>query len=72
MVVSTAVCSWICQPRCAAAVARMRNWSEIRKLLLNNGAEANPSTPEELRQMVRAEVVKWTRAAKTAGLQPQL
>jgi tripartite-type tricarboxylate transporter receptor subunit TctC len=45
---------------------------EIRKVLLLNGAEANPSTPEELQKLVRSEVVKWTAAAKAAGMTPQL
>jgi len=44
---------------------------EVAKVLLANGAEANPSTPAELRALIRSEIAKWTRAAKAAGLSPQ-
>jgi tripartite-type tricarboxylate transporter receptor subunit TctC len=45
---------------------------EVKKVLLTSGAEANPSTPEALEKLVRAELVKWTKAAKAAGLKPEL
>lgn len=41
------------------------------KSLATNGAEANPSSSEELQNLVRSEVVKWTTAAKAAGMTPQ-
>ena len=44
---------------------------EVRKGLLSSGADANPSSPEALAKLVRAELVRWTAAAKAAGLQPQ-
>ena len=44
---------------------------EVGKVLLGNGAEANPSTPAELQKLIRSEIVKWTAAAKAAGLSPQ-
>jgi tripartite-type tricarboxylate transporter receptor subunit TctC len=44
---------------------------EVRKGLLAAGADANPSSPEALAKLVRAELVRWTAAAKAAGLQPQ-
>jgi len=54
-----------------AQIVRILGLPEIKKLLLINGAEANPSTPEELQKLVRSEVVKWTAAAKAAGMTPQ-
>ena len=44
---------------------------EVARVLLANGAEANPSTPAELQALIRSEIAKWTRAAKAAGLSPQ-
>jgi len=54
-----------------AQIVRILGLPEIRKLLLTNGAEANPSSSEELQNLVRSEVVKWTAAAKAAGMTPQ-
>jgi len=54
-----------------AQIVRILGLPEVRQLLLANGAEANPSTPEELQKLVRSEVVKWTAAAKAAGMTPQ-
>ena len=44
---------------------------EVAKVLLVNGAEANPSTPGELQALIRSEIAKWTKAAQAAGLSPQ-
>jgi tripartite-type tricarboxylate transporter receptor subunit TctC len=49
-----------------AAVLRdpdTRNW-----LASNAAAEADLSTPAEMRKMFRADLVKWTGVAKTAGI----
>jgi tripartite-type tricarboxylate transporter receptor subunit TctC len=54
-----------------AQIVRILGLPEIRKLLLINGAEANPSTPEELQKLMRSEVIKWTEGAKAAGMTPQ-
>jgi len=52
-------------------IVRILGMPEVGKVLLVNGAEANPSTPAELTQLMRAEIVKWTKAAKAAGMTPQ-
>jgi tripartite-type tricarboxylate transporter receptor subunit TctC len=52
-------------------IVRILGLPEVRSVLLANGAEANPSTPEELQKLVRSEIIKWTGAAKAAGLAPQ-
>ncbi len=52
-------------------IVRILGVPDVGKVLLVNGAEANPSTPAELTQLVRSEIVKWTKAAKAAGMTPQ-
>ncbi|MGZ8156842.1 MAG: tripartite tricarboxylate transporter substrate binding protein [Burkholderiales bacterium] len=54
-----------------AQVVRTVASPEIKQALFASGAEANPSTSEELRQLLRSEVVKWNQAARAAGLQRQ-
>jgi tripartite-type tricarboxylate transporter receptor subunit TctC len=49
-------------------VVRTLGAPEVKQLLLASGAEANPSTPEELRALLRSEVKKWNEAARAAGL----
>jgi len=55
-----------------AELVRVTNQADTKKILLANGAEANPSTPEELRQLLQTELVKWTKAAEAAGLKGKL
>jgi len=45
---------------------------DTKKLLLTNGAEANPSSSDELRQLLTSEIAKWTKAAEAAGLKGKL
>lgn len=52
-------------------IVRILRIPEVGKVLLANGAEANPSTPEELQKLLRAEIAKWTKAAQAAGMTPQ-
>ena len=54
--------------RLNAEIVRNVQSTEVRQLLASSGAEANPSTPEELRKLLHSEVVKWNEAARAAGL----
>lgn len=54
-----------------AEIVRILGLPEIKERLLAMGAEASPSTPEEIHKYVRAEVAKWEKAAKAAGIEPQ-
>jgi tripartite-type tricarboxylate transporter receptor subunit TctC len=54
-----------------ARIGSILDMPDVRKGLLSSGADANPSSPEALAKLVRAELVRWTAAAKAAGLQPQ-
>ena len=43
---------------------------KVSKTLLDQGAEPNGSTPEEHDKFNRAEIQKWIRVARAAGIQP--
>jgi tripartite-type tricarboxylate transporter receptor subunit TctC len=51
-------------------IVRIVGLPEIRQVLFASGAEANPSTPDELAHLLEAEVAKWQKAARAAGLKP--
>jgi tripartite-type tricarboxylate transporter receptor subunit TctC len=54
--------------RLNAELNRVLNQPEVKQqLLAQQGAEAWPSTPEEARAHVRAEVEKWGRIVRTSG-----
>jgi tripartite-type tricarboxylate transporter receptor subunit TctC len=58
--------------RLAAEIGGALAQPEVKKTLLASGAEANPSTPAELRQLIRGELDKWFKAAEAAGLKGKL
>lgn len=41
---------------------------DTREALLSQGAEASPSTPEELGEWVKSELVRWTPIIRRAGI----
>ena len=43
---------------------------DVRRRLLEAGAEADPGTQEQMRQRLRAELDKWAKVIKTAGITP--
>ena len=42
--------------------------AEVRKRLLEAGAEADPGSQEQMRQRLKAELTKWEKVIKTAGI----
>lgn len=48
----------------------MLNQRDLRERFLAQGAEVAPSTPGELGDRVRAEIVKWRGVIKAAGIEP--
>jgi len=44
---------------------------EVTARLGNAGFEAFSSTPEELGEFVKAQLVKWAKMVKDAGIQPE-
>ncbi len=45
--------------------------SDVREKLLNVGMEPTTTTPEQYTEFVKAEIVKWTRVVKSAGIQAE-
>ncbi len=56
--------------RLSAETVAMLNHRDIRSRFLAQGAEVTPSTPGELGDRVRAELVKWAAVVKAAGIEP--
>jgi tripartite-type tricarboxylate transporter receptor subunit TctC len=56
----------------AAEIVRTLAQPEVVKAMLASGGEPNPSTPAQLRQLLRDELAKWYKAAEAAGLRGQL
>jgi tripartite-type tricarboxylate transporter receptor subunit TctC len=55
-----------------AAMLRALQDPEVKRRLLDDGAEIKPSaTPEEFGAMMRSEVAKWARVVKEARIQPE-
>ncbi len=52
------------------AVGEIMRTPEARSLLLSQGAEPKPSTPQEFDRFLRQEITKWGRVIKAAGIQP--
>ena len=44
---------------------------ESKAIMEAQGLDATPSTPAELGQLVRAELVKWAKVIKAAGIKPE-
>ncbi|HTE14260.1 MAG TPA: tripartite tricarboxylate transporter substrate binding protein [Burkholderiales bacterium] len=44
------------------------NKPDVKQMLLTQGAEAAPSTPEELGDFVKSELARWTPIIKAAGI----
>jgi tripartite-type tricarboxylate transporter receptor subunit TctC len=45
--------------------------ADVKKRLLDLGIEAKPSTPEELRSRLQADIKKWARVIEQAGIPQQ-
>jgi len=45
--------------------------SDVREALAKAGIDANPSTPAEMAGVMSAEIDKWGKVVKAAGIQPQ-
>jgi tripartite-type tricarboxylate transporter receptor subunit TctC len=56
--------------RLNAEVKRVASLPEIRERFAVEGLEPTPSTPEEFRRHLKAEVDKWARVVKAANVKP--
>src|SRR5688572_31180374 len=57
--------------RVNAEVVRVLNAPETRKALEGDGADIVGSTPEQFGAMLKAEIAKWTKVAKAAGIKAE-
>jgi tripartite-type tricarboxylate transporter receptor subunit TctC len=44
---------------------------DTKAVMEAQGLDATPSTPQELGQLVKAELVKWAKVIKSANIQPE-
>jgi tripartite-type tricarboxylate transporter receptor subunit TctC len=51
--------------------AAILNAREVRERLARDGTEVVAGTPEEFRAYIRAEIVKWAKVVKAAGIKPE-
>jgi tripartite-type tricarboxylate transporter receptor subunit TctC len=54
-----------------AEVVRVLNSAEVRKVLEGDGADVVGSKPEEFGAVLKAEIAKWTKVAKAAGIKAE-
>ncbi len=45
--------------------------ARVKEILVNSGAEAAGSSPDELARFLRDEIVKWGKVVKAAGIKPE-
>ncbi|HXF66625.1 MAG TPA: tripartite tricarboxylate transporter substrate-binding protein, partial [Burkholderiales bacterium] len=57
--------------RVHAALVKALNDPGVRKSLADQGAEVVASTPEEHDRFNRAEIAKWIKVARAAGIEPE-
>jgi tripartite-type tricarboxylate transporter receptor subunit TctC len=57
--------------RLNAELRKIIDDSDVRRRLGALGFEAFSSTPEELGEFVKVQLVKWTRMIKDAGIEPE-
>jgi tripartite-type tricarboxylate transporter receptor subunit TctC len=54
-----------------AAIVGALKTPQIKEKLLADGAQAVGSSPQAFAQLIKSELDKWARVAKTAGIEPQ-
>lgn len=45
--------------------------AKVKEILVNSGAEAAGNSPDELARFLRAEIMKWGKVVKAAGIRPE-
>lgn len=54
-----------------AEINRALATAELKEFLLREGAEAAPTTPGEFGALIRADIQRWQKVAKAAGIRPE-
>ena len=57
--------------RISQEIARALKLPDVTDQLQSQGAEARPSTPDELGERLRTDLVKWAPIMRKAGIQPE-
>lgn len=52
-------------------IATILRMPDVQKMLLAEGGELSPSTPEEFEAFIRSEVAKWAKVIKAAGIRAE-
>jgi tripartite-type tricarboxylate transporter receptor subunit TctC len=56
--------------RVSGVVLRMLEREDVRRALLEQGADARPTTPAEFGAYIRGEVARWAEAVRLSGAKP--
>ena len=57
--------------RFAYSLHRVLQASDVKQRLASQGIEAALSTPDELRKIIAADLAKWAKVVRDAGIQPE-
>jgi tripartite-type tricarboxylate transporter receptor subunit TctC len=57
--------------RLNGAVVKAVAMKDVQEKFVTGGSEPESSTPEQFAQLIRADVVKFSRIVKLAGITPQ-
>ncbi len=57
--------------RFATSLHRVLQASDVKQRLASQGIEAAMSAPEELRKIITADLAKWAKVVRDAGIQPE-
>ncbi len=57
--------------RVNAEVARILQTPDVKKVFERDGADVVGSTPEQFSAVIKAEIAKWTKVAKAAGIKAE-
>ena len=57
--------------RFANSLHRGLQSTEVKQRLASQGLDTAISTPDELRKMLAAEIAKWAKVVREAGIQPE-
>ncbi|MBI2296639.1 MAG: tripartite tricarboxylate transporter substrate binding protein [Betaproteobacteria bacterium] len=57
--------------RLRAEIVKAVRASEVAAQFARQGAEVNTSSPEEFSTIIKAEVIKWAKVVRAAGIKPQ-
>jgi tripartite-type tricarboxylate transporter receptor subunit TctC len=57
--------------RLAAALHRTLQNTEVKRRLTAQDLDVAVSTPEELRRLIEADITKWAKVVREAGIQPE-